>query len=223
MRTFLLLTLTLISTAAAAGAQTVDQTIERAIVAWSTVRTLRATFEQTIINPITGSAMTARGSLQQRKPDRLTITFTEPKDDRIVADGKFVWVFLQSATPGQVLRMTYADAGASSTDLIGQFLDAPRSKYDITDAGTDTVAGRNTRALVLIAKPGQDLPFIRAKVWIDPEDAMIRQFESIESTGLSRKVRLITVAPNAAVDSSVFVFHVPARVRIVDPMRPPRG
>ena len=223
MHTILLLAITITSAASAARAQSVEETIDRAVSAWKGVRTLRATFEQTIVNPITGSSMTARGALQQRKPDQLSIAFTEPSGDRIVADGKFVWVFLQSATPGQVLKLSNADAGAANTDLIGQFLEAPRAKYDITDAGTDTIAGRPARALVLIAKPGQALPFIRAKVWIDPTDSMIRQFESTESSGFSRKVRLLTVAPNAAVDSSAFVFRVPSGVRVVEPMRAPRS
>lgn len=218
MRTTLLLAGILSGAAVAAHAQTVDQTIDRAIATWRKVHTLRATFEQTIINPLTGSAMVARGALQQRKPDRLAITFSEPKDDRIVADGRSVWVYIHSATPGQVIKMSNAAAGAANTDLLGQFLDAPRAKYDIIDAGMDTIGGRRVRALVLTAKPGMALPFIRAKVWIDSADAIIRQFESTESTGLSRKVRLLTVAPNAPVDSSAFVFRVPAGVRVVEPL-----
>ena len=214
MRSAVLLALSL---AGIAEAQTVDATIDRAIATWRTVQTLRATFEQSIVNPLTGSTMSARGELQQRKPDRLAITFSEPKGDRIVADGRYVWVYLQSATPGQALKMSNSAAGAANTDLLGQFLDAPRSKYDILDAGADTVGGRRVRALVLTAKPGQALPFIRAKVWIDSEDAIIRQFESTESTGLTRKVRLLSISPNVAIDSAAFVFRVPAGVRVVEP------
>lgn len=198
-------------------AQPVDSVIIRAVAAWKNVKTLRATFEQTVLNPITGSAMHSRGSLQQRKPNRLSITFTDPAGDRIVADGSHVWVFLPSATPGQVIRMTNAQAGASNTDLIGQFLDTPRSKYDITDAGTEQMNGRATRALVLTAKQGQSLPFIRAKVWVDAKDSLIRQFESTDRNGVSRKVRLLTLSPNAAVDAAAFRFSVPKGVRVVSP------
>lgn len=198
-------------------AQPVDSVIIRAVAAWKNVKTLRATFEQTVMNPITGSAMHSRGSLQQRKPNRLAITFTDPAGDRIVADGSHVWVFLPSATPGQVIRMTNAQAGASNTDLIGQFLDTPRSKYDITDAGTERLNGRATRALVLTAKQGQSLPFIRAKVWVDAKDSLIRQFESTDRNGVSRKVRLLTLSPNAAVDAAAFRFSVPKGVRVITP------
>src|SRR6185503_8196903 len=100
-------------------------------------------------------SLTSKGELLQRKPDRLAITFLDPAGDRIVADGKFVWVYLQSATPGQVLKMTNAQAGAENTDLIGQFLTTPRGRYDATDAGTERVGGRTLRALVLLAKPGE--------------------------------------------------------------------
>jgi outer membrane lipoprotein-sorting protein len=112
--------------------------------------------------------------------------------------------------------MTNAEAGASNTDLIGQFLTTPRDKYTAVDAGTDTVGTRATRALVLTAKQGQALPFIRAKVWVDTRDYLIRQFESTEASGVTRRVRLLTMSPNAAVQSSAFLFKVPAGAKVVE-------
>lgn len=197
--------------------QDVDAVIKRAVTAWAKVRTLRATFVQTIVNPITGSRMTSRGELQQRKPSRLAITFTDPAGDRIVADGKHVWIYVPSATPGQVIKMSNAEAGASNTDLIGQFLTTPRGKYDAVDNGVDTVGKRRARALVLTAKQGQALPFIRAKVWVDTKDNLIRQFESTDASGVTRRVTLLTLAPNAAVKSTAFRFTVPEGTRVVEP------
>ena len=194
----------------------VDATITRAQTAWAKVKTLRASFDQSITNPITGSEMASKGTLQQRKPNKLAIAFTQPAGDRIVADGKFVWVFLQSATPGQVVKLANTDVGAASTDLIGQFLSTPRSKYDASDAGTDKVNGRTARALVLTAKSGERLPFIRAKVWVDSADALIRQFESTDANGITRKVKITTMSPNASVQSDAFVFKVPSGVRVVE-------
>jgi len=215
-----ILSLTLFCLGATAAAprpkQDVNSVIGRAQAAWSRVKTLKATFEQTLTNPITGSALTSKGTLQQRKPNRLAITFSDPKGDRIVADGKFVWVFLQSATPGQVIKLSNTDVGAASTDLIGQFLTTPREKYDATDAGADKVGSRAARALVLTAKPGELLPFIRAKVWVDASDNLIRQFESTDANGVTRRVRLLTLSPNAAVDNKAFSFRVPRNVRVVE-------
>jgi len=196
--------------------RSVDAIIDRAVAAWSRVKTLRATFEQTLTNPITGSAMTSRGQLQQRKPNKLAITFTDPVGDRIVADGKFVWVFLQSATPGQVIKLANTNAGAASTDLIGQFLNTPRGKYDAADAGADKVGTRPARALVLTSKPGHSLAFVRAKVWVDSADGLIRQFESTDANGITRRVRLLTLKPNADVSNKAFTFTVPKDVRVIE-------
>lgn len=196
--------------------QSVDATIARAQSAWAKVKTLRASFDQSIVNPITGSEMRSRGTLQQRKPNKLAITFSDPAGDRIVADGKFVWVFLQSATPGQVVKLANTDVGAASTDLIGQFLGTPRSRYDAVDAGADKVNGRAARALVLTARANERLPFIRAKVWVDSADALIRQFESTDANGITRKVKITTMSPNASVDGDAFVFRVPTGVRVVE-------
>jgi outer membrane lipoprotein carrier protein len=217
MRTLLLVPiLSLGVTIPASKKQDVNSTISRAQGAWSRVKTLKATFEQTITNPITGAALTSKGALEQRKPNRLSITFSDPKGDRIVADGKYVWVFLQSATPGQVIKLANTDVGAASTDLIGQFLSTPRSRYNATDAGIDRVGTRAARILVLTAKPGQQVPFFRAKVWVDSTDSFIRQFESVDANGVTRRVRLLTLSPNAAVDNKAFSFSVPKNVRVVE-------
>jgi outer membrane lipoprotein carrier protein len=160
--------------------------------------------------------MVSKGQLAQRKPNKLAINFLDPAGDRIVADGKFVWVYLQSATPGQVIKMANTDVGAASMDLIGQFLTTPRSKYDAADAGSEKVNGRTARALILTAKPGERLPFIRAKVWVDSADALIRQFESTDATGIARKVRISALNPNTPYHDDVFVFKVPSGVRVVE-------
>lgn len=217
MHTLLALTLACLgATAPAPRKQDVNAVIARAQAAWGKVRTLRATFEQTITNPITGSAMASKGTFQQRKPNRFTIAFSDPAGDRIVADGRFVWVYLQSATPGQVLKLANTDVGAASSDLIGQFLNTPRGKYDVVDNGVEHIGSRKARVVVLTAKPGERLAFVRAKVWVDASDHLVRQFESVDANGVSRRVRLTTLVPNATVDEKAFTFRVPPNVRVVE-------
>ena len=142
--------------AAPLGAQNVDATIDRAVAAWSKVKTVRGTFEQTVTNQITGSSATARGQYVQERPNRLSIRFSQPASDAIVADGKAVWIYLPSTSAGQVLKRPATDQAATPIDLTGQFLDSPRAKYDITAAGTKTVDGHSTRALKLSPKEGRE-------------------------------------------------------------------
>jgi outer membrane lipoprotein carrier protein len=136
------------------GAQNIDATIDRAVAAWTKVKTVRGTFEQTVTNQITGSSATARGQYVQERPNRLSIRFSQPASDAIVADGKAVWIYLPSTAAGQVLKRPATDPASTPIDLTGQFLDSPRAKYDITAAGTRSVDGHPTHALKLVPQKG---------------------------------------------------------------------
>jgi len=200
----------------AAAAQSVDATLDRASAAWAKVKTVRARFEQTVTNSLTGSSASALGEFQQQRPNRLSVRFTDPAGDRIVADGKWVWVYLPSSAPGQVVKRAATDAAATPVDLTGQFLDDPHTKYAVSDAGSSTVSGRTTKAVTLVPKPGTTVPFTKATVWVDDGDALIRQFEVTEPSGITRRVRIISLETNLPVDSDSFTFSVPKGVRIIE-------
>jgi outer membrane lipoprotein carrier protein len=206
--------------AVGAQAQSVDATIDRAVAAWAKIKTVRGTFEQTVSNPLTSSTATARGQYAQERPSLLSIRFTQPAADAIVSDGKAVWVYLPSTAPGQVIKRPATDRSQTPIDLTGTFLDAPRTKYDISPAAAKTVDGHAARGLVLVPKPGATAPFTKATVWVDDDDALIREFEVTESSGVARHVRLTAVEPNVPVAKGTFVFSMPAGVKLVDQTKP---
>lgn len=206
----------LVAGAVSAGAQSVDVTLDRAVDAWSKVRTARATFEQTLTNSLTGSSANARGEFQEQRPNKLAIRFTDPDGGRIVSDGAFVWVYLPSSTPGQVIKRRATDANAISIDITGEFLDNPRAKYDVTAGGTGTIAGHAAHELQLVPKTGHQTSFDRARVWVDDDDGFIRQFEVVEPSGLTRRIRITSLEVNAPVDRAAFSFTPPPGVRIVE-------
>lgn len=206
--------------AGAAHAQAVDATIDRAAAAWAKIKTVRGTFEQTVSNSLTGSTAAARGSYAQDRPNLLSIRFTQPASDAIVSDGKAVWVYLPSTAPGQVIKRPATDKSQTPIDLTGTFLDSPKTKYEITAAAGKTVDGHATHGLSLLPKAGTSAPFAKATVWVDDDDAYIREFDVTEANGISRHVHLTSVEPNAKVDKSLFVFTVPSGAKIVDQTKP---
>ncbi len=190
--------------------------LDRAVTAWTKVRTARATFEQTIDNSLTGNTLTATGEYQQQRPGKLSVKFDNPATDRIVADGKYVWLYLPSSAPGQVIRSPLGSAGTGTVDLSAQFLTAPRTRYTVSSAGTQTVSGRPTHAFTLVPKAAAGAAFKTATVYIDDGDATIRQFNVTEQNGVQRKVRLTTFRTNVPVEASAFVFTPPPGTRVVE-------
>jgi len=195
---------------------TVDAVIDKAVATYNKTKTSRGTFEQAITNPLTGSTVKAIGEFQQqREPARFSFRFVQPKGDMIIGDGKWLWVYLPSSTPGQVIKVPMTDGGAGSLDLASRFFDSPKTRFTIGDAGTATVAGRAAHALVLKPKSSTE-PFTQAKVWIDNADGTLRQFETVEPSSITRLVTVTAVTPNAPVDERLFSFKAPKGARIVD-------
>jgi outer membrane lipoprotein carrier protein len=135
-----------------AAAQTPAATLDRAAKAFKEARSVRASFEQTLKNPMTGTEARAVGELLLDQPNRLAVTFTRPAGDRIVSDGRWLWVYLPSSAPNQVLKLPAKDRALSGVDMVSELLTAPASRYRIADGGSATVGGRATHAVVLTPK-----------------------------------------------------------------------
>lgn len=192
-----------------------DRAIDAAVKAYSDIKTAKASFEQTITNPLLGSTLRSRGDFEQSRPNRFAFRFTDPKGDVIVCDGRYVWVYLPASTPGRVNRAACGGEQAGSLDLIGEFFTNPKDRYTIGDGGAAKVGDRNAH-IVLLTPKSKDAAFVRAKVWIDPASGSLLQFEAVEPNGLTRLVRITSFTPNAAVNARAFTFTVPKGVKVVD-------
>jgi outer membrane lipoprotein carrier protein len=192
--------------------------LAHAVKTYADVRTMRASFEQALTNPITDATAVSHGDYIQQRPNRLSVRFSDPADDasdRIVADGSSVWVYVPSATPGRVVRMPIGTgAGATSVDFVGQFLTTPEERFSTTDGGADTVDGRRVRIVILV--PKGDSQFTQAKLWIGEDDGVVRQFEVTDVNGTIRHVRLSKIAFNVPVERGTFTFTPPPGVKVVD-------
>lgn len=198
---------------ATAQAPSLDSVLDRAIAAHRAARTVRATFEQTLTNSVTGSSTVSRGEFLQQRPNLVAVRFTDPDGDRIVADGRAVWIYLPSMNPRQVIKTT-AEQGAAAADPTAQFLDSPRTRYRITDGGRATIEGRRTRQVTLV--PREPMAFERARVWIDEADGTLRQFEVTDGNGVTRLVRLLSLQRNVTIDPSAFTFVPPAGAQVFE-------
>ena len=193
--------------------------LDRASASYDTVRTLQADFVQIVDNPMLGDPDTTRGKLYQQRPNFFEMRFTDPKNDRIVADGKKLWLYTPSTTPGQVIRTAIPSAGTSGPNLIGQFVEHPRERYDARYVRADSVLVPPPGGAVdvIALKPRQtDLPYTAATVWIARTDGLVRRIEIVESSGQTRTIILRNLVVNRPVPSREFKFAPPAGTQVVD-------
>ncbi|MGH7510591.1 MAG: LolA family protein [Gemmatimonadales bacterium] len=198
-----------------AQAQDAKELIGRAARVYRSLSSLRADFLQVIDNPMIDSAE-SKGTLVQSGNARLSMRFSDPPGEAIVIDGKHVWIYTPSTVPGQVIRMRVPSGGpVYGYNLLAWLLDRPAERYRASYLGNERIAGRITHRIELVpAVP--DMPFTRAVVWLDSEDALPRRLEIHERSGATRTLELTRLRVNEKVPKETFAFRVPAGVRVVD-------
>ena len=190
--------------------------LDRASATYQTITSLSADFVQIITNPMIGTPDTTRGRLYQMRPSRFAMRFTAPKGDRIVADGRFLWLYTPSTTPGQVIRSRIPEYGTTGPNLIGQFVEQPRERYTAEYVRADSLPGGGGAVDVIRLVPkGHDQPYSEAKIWVGREDALVHRVDIVESSGQERTVILRTIRVNRGVPGRELTFSPPAGVRVV--------
>lgn len=189
--------------------------LDHASSAYQTVQTLTADFVQVITNPMIGEPDTTRGRLFQLKPNRFAMRFSDPAGDRIVADGRYLWLYTPSTTPGQVIRSRIPETGTTGPNLIGQFVERPRDRYSARWVRSDSTA---TGWIDVVALTPRDssLPYSGAVLWVTRNDGVVRRIEIAEANGQQRTIGLRQVQVNVTVPSREFRFAPPAGVTVVD-------
>ena len=215
IRPLLLVALSLAASPPAARAQDANAIVGRSSRVYRSLSSLKADFVQVIDNPMIDSAE-SRGTLVQAGPDKLAMRFTDPPGEAIVIDGRSVWVYTPSTTPGQVIRMGVPSGGpVYGYNILAWLLDRPAERYTASYLRTERVNGRSMDVVELVpAVP--DLPFERAVLWLDREDGLPRRLEIAEHSGATRTLALSKLRVNQSVPDSTFSFEVPAGVRVVD-------
>ncbi len=212
----LIATIIIAGAASTAQAQSAETVIDRAAKSYTGMQSVRAEFTQKLTNPLTGTTSVARGIMLRKDPNLLSVNFTDPRGDRVVADGKWLWVYLPSSAPNQVIRVpANSKSSLAMIDPGELFLSSPSSRFAITSSGTATIEGRKTNVISLVPKNANNA-FTRAKVWVDAADNSVRQFEVTDLNGMTRLVTITKIQPNASIQASAFKFTPPKNARILD-------
>ena len=198
----------------AASSASAAAMLERTAGLYTGSRGLRAVFTQRVKNPLTSSETPSAGSYLQRGPGVFSVNFTQPAGDRIVSDGRTLWVYVPSATPNQAIKMPVGPGAPGGIDLVGQFFTSPARKFNVSDGGTAPVGGASLKKLVLV--PKSDLGFTRAVLWVVPSSGVLKQLEVTEASGLVRTLSFTTITRGVTLAADAFSFSVPKGVMVVD-------
>jgi outer membrane lipoprotein carrier protein len=197
------------------GQQDAKAIVGRAALAYRSLSALRADFDQLIENQMIGNSE-SKGILVQSGEAKLSMRFSDPPGEAIVIDGRYVWVYTPSTTPGQVLRLPVPSGGpVYGYNLLAWLLDRPTDRYASTYVRGDRLDNRAMDVVEMVPTV-PDMPFSRAMVWLDRADGLPRRMEIEELSGQRRTLTLHNLRVNQPVGVKTFTFDVPDGVRVVE-------
>ncbi len=197
-----------------ARAQDAPAALQRAESAYQGLTTLRATFTQTLVNPMLDDER-AEGILFLERPNRFAMRFTDPQGDRIVVDGTWLWLYAPSTVPEQVIRQPVPSSGMVTPNLMGQFADRPLERYIARYVREDSLGGRRVDVVALVPKR-RDLGFRSAEIAID-DDGMFRRISVVEESGQRRTLVLRNLTTGVTIPEAELRFEPPEGVKVVVP------
>jgi outer membrane lipoprotein carrier protein len=212
--TLRVIALTVLLSASLEAQNGAETAYDRVAKAWSGTKSLEANFDQKITNPLLGRTVTSRGVFQQQRPGKVSITFTQPAGDRIVGDGKTLWVYLPSSAPGQVLKLPGDADGAIVADLLGQLLETPKRAFVISGGEAVSIDGRATRRVQLLPRNPDAVPFQKATLWLDDQEPRPVRVQVIDGQGVDRTITLTSWSPDAPLPKNAFDFKVPKGAKV---------
>lgn len=196
-----------------------DTVLDQAIAAFQDVATLRADFTQTVRDELIGTNATSRGEFLQQRPNRFAMRWRRPAGDVILSDGQYLWVYLPSSAPNQVVKSAIDGRPGQTPDVVAEFLDRPRDRFTITWERADDVGGRPADVLSFTPKRSGGA-YRRVLLWIDRRDHLPHRVEITEASGAIRRITFERLRVNPSLPASAFTFRPPAGARIVDTSRP---
>jgi outer membrane lipoprotein carrier protein len=169
--------------------------------------TLRANFEQLLLNEKGATVETAKGMVYLRRPGRFRWDYQTPYVQTIVADGEKVWIYDQELSQVTV-KPLQAAIGNTPALLLGGKVDIDK-QFDVTELG------QRAGLLWVGLKPrGQDNQYYDIRLGFD--GTVLRQMVLLDNLGQTTRIEFSGEQRNSELDPKLFIFTPPKGVDVIN-------
>jgi outer membrane lipoprotein-sorting protein len=180
---------------------------------YSQLNSYQANFS--IISEKGGKRINQSGLLRFKATDKLLMDFSQPSRQKIVSDGKMMWVYIPSlnvVAEQDLLSDSGLFAAGSEAGLNRLF-----SKYHYRFASKDEPEtmkdGSKMYTLVLKQKESRG-GYKTINLWIS-ENFFIQKAEGFTSSGKKVEITLSDIKTNVDLPNGIFKFDIPATARVI--------
>ena len=212
-----LLALLLLTAAAPAAAQSLDDVVNGVEATYGKIQDLRAEFAQSAHNKSLGQDIKAEGTVYLKKGGKMRWDYKVPATQQIVSDGKWLWVYTPELNQVNKGEAPKALAGPAGSFLAG--LGRVREAFTVRFLNPATRVDAEKRP-VLDLTPKSPTPLLtRLVLAVDPRDFVVRQAVLYDQFQNTVTMTFTKISTNPGLPDTLFVFTPPKGAAVV-PLEP---
>jgi len=192
---------------------TVSDIVNNTKKTYSKLESYQANF--TILSDKGGKKVTQTGILRFKSSDKLLMEFYQPSRQKIVSDGKMMWIYIPSMNV--VAEQDLMSDSGLFTSGSEAGLNRLFSKYHYRFASKDEPEtmkdGSKVYTLVLKQKESRG-GYKTINLWIS-ENFFIQKAEGYTSSGKKVEITLSDIKINVDLPNGIFKFDIPATARVI--------
>jgi len=192
---------------------TVSDIVNNTKKTYSKLESYQANF--TILSDKGGKKVTQTGILRFKSSDKLLMEFYQPSRQKIVSDGKMMWIYIPSMNV--VAEQDLMSDSGLFTSGSEAGLNRLFSKYHYRFASKDEPEtmkdGSKAYTLVLKQKESRG-GYKTINLWIS-ENFFIQKAEGYTSSGKKVEITLSDIKINVDLPNGIFKFDIPATARVI--------
>lgn len=193
---------------------TVSDVVKKVRKKFTEMESYQADFK--IVSEKSGSKAYKNGRITYKAADKMLIEFSNPSGQKIVSDGKRMWVYIPSlnVVAEQDLKSDSASLFSAAT---GSGLRRLFSKYHYKFASKNQPEKQPDGSMqyTLFLKQRESRSGFRTiKLWIS-EDFLIKKASGESSTGKTIEINFNNIKTNLVLSGGMFQFDIPSQARII--------
>jgi outer membrane lipoprotein carrier protein len=193
---------------------TVSDVVKKVKKKFSDMESYQADFK--IVSEKMGNKSNKNGRITYKAADKMLIEFINPSGQRIVSDGKRMWIYIPSlnVVAEQDLKSDSASLFSSAT---GSGLKRLFSKYHYRFASKNQPEKQTDGSMqytLLLKQRESRSGFRTINLWIS-EDFLIKKAVGESSTGKKIEINFTNIKSNIELSNGIFQFDIPSQAKII--------
>jgi len=196
---------------------TVGDIVKEVKKTFAKVETYQAEFN--IASEKLGKKMLQSGTIKYRAPDKLLIDFQQPFGQKIVSNGKMMWIYIPSmnVVAEQDLKSDSGFFTANTKSGLKRLFSKYHYRFASKDQPEEKKAnGEEIYTLILKQKESRS-GYRKLKLWVskNSKDYFITKATGETSTGKTVDISFYNIRTNVDLPSGIFRFDIPASARVI--------